>query len=246
MKTRFSPAWIVVFSCAAVAVYAADPAPAAPPAYPTASFSAGLTLADGNSNTKLADAEFKLEHKWAREELLFTLGGTYGEQEGTQNINNIKGKVNYRHLFSDRVFGYGDITGLRDDIADVDYRVVLSPGIGYYFLKSETLKLSGEFGPAEILEKVGGVTDETFAFRFAERLEWAISGASKIWQSVEILPAVGDFGDYLLNAEIGAEAPLADKLSLRLTVRDAYDSTPAAGREKNDLTVIGSVVYKIM
>jgi putative salt-induced outer membrane protein YdiY len=215
---------------------------AAAPAPPTSgTFSAGLSLTDGNSDTTLADAALKVEHKRDRHEWLFGASMAYGEKDGETSVDNSRGQASYRCLWSERSFGYGSTTALRDDIADVDYRVVVSAGAGYTFVRTPAWDLSGEFGPAEIIEKVGGVRDEILALRAAERLEWVPAEGAKFWQTAEYLPKADDFEDYLLQAEIGAEAPLAGRLLLRLLVRDTYDSMPAPGKEKNDVSLIAGV-----
>ena len=66
----------------------------------------------------------------------------------------------------------------------------------------------------------------------------------KLWQSLEFLPAVEDFSDYVVNAEVGIDTSLTKKLSLRTFVQDSYDSTPAAGRKKNDVKLVVGIAYK--
>jgi putative salt-induced outer membrane protein len=223
-----------------VAGAGAQEAPA-PARVTTGTFSAGLSLTDGNSDTSQMDAGVTVEHKRIRHEWLFGASTAYGETDGETSVENTRGQATYRYLWSDRSFGYGSATALRDDIAEVDYRVVVSAGAGYTFVRTPAWDLSGEFGPAEIIEKVGGVRDEVFALRFAERLLWTPTEGAKFWQTAEYLPKADDFEDYLLQAEVGAEAPLAGRLSLRLLVRNTYDSTPAPDREKNDVSVIAGV-----
>ena len=53
-----------------------------------------------------------------------------------------------------------------------------------------------------------------------------------------------DFQNYLLIAEIGAEAALTEQMSLRGTLQDTYDNVPAKGRKQNDIKLITSLVYK--
>ena len=38
-------------------------------------------------------------------------------------------------MFTDRFYGYARVDALHDGIADVEYRVTLSPGVSYYFAK---------------------------------------------------------------------------------------------------------------
>jgi hypothetical protein len=62
---------------------------------------------------------------------------------------------------------------------------------------------------------------------------------------VEFLPQVDNWNNYIVNAEIGVEAKLTkgNKLSLRSLIDDSYVNLPAAGRLKNDIKFITSIVY---
>lgn len=233
---------LIVCACAwAVAVVQAEEA-AKPAAFAT-KLSAGLTLADGNSESLQANASLISEgEKQGLGSVRAGIEANYGEttkddvEETT--INNARAFVNTRKTLSPLTFGVLDLSVLRDDIADVDYRVTVSPGLGAYAFKRDTCSLAFEAGPAYVWEKVGGVSDDYLALRFAERFTVAPSATSKLWQAVEYIPKASDFGDYLLSAEIGAEAALNARLNLRLVFQDKYDSTPAEGLEENDLVVI--------
>ena len=65
-----------------------------------------------------------------------------------------------------------------------------------------------------------------------------------MWQSFEYIPQVDRFSNYLLIGEIGAEASLTEKLSLRGVFQDIYDNEPAPGRKQNDMKIITSLAYK--
>jgi putative salt-induced outer membrane protein YdiY len=132
---------------------------------------------------------------------------------------------------------------LHDDIADVAYRFILSPFVGYYFIKSPETRLRGEVGPAFIAERVGGNEHQFIALRLSERFERDLSKTAKIWEQVDYFPHVDDFGNYLLNAEIGVEAAMNAQLSLRVVVQNKFNSQPPAGRERNDLSILASLVY---
>ena len=95
-----------------------------------------------------------------------------------------------------------------------------------------------------IFEKQGGNQKTYVALRLAERFEYKLSDRAKIWQSLEYLPQVDRFKNYIVNGEIGVEAGLTQKLSLRAWLQDTYDNEPAAGRLKNDIKLISGVAYK--
>jgi putative salt-induced outer membrane protein YdiY len=227
------------------------------------SAAAGATLTKGNSDTFLGTLSISSARKAERDEVLLGASATYGttEKETTTTFTgppavtitrdetetttaNANAFGQYNHLFTDRFYGGVRLDLLHDRIADVKYRVTVSPLVGYYLIKNPMTRLAVEAGPALIAEKVGDEKDEYVALRFAERFEHKFSDRAKIWQSVEYLPQVDDFQNYIVNAEVGVEAALTKQLALRAAVQDTYDNVPAPGRKKNDLKLITSLVYK--
>ena len=225
------------------------------------SAAAGLTITRGNSETLLGNLTLNSSRKWPRDEVLLGAGATYGEQtteqllekqDGTKVSRDVKetttanaqGFGQYNHLFTDEFYGGVRLAVLHDSIADVEYRVTISPLVGYYVIKNPKTQLAFEAGPSLVLEKQGHDRDEYIALRFAERFEHKFSDKAKMWQSVEYLPEVEHFHNYIVNFEIGAEASLTEKLSLRGVIQDTYDNDPAPGRKNNDIKLITSLVYK--
>ena len=131
-------------------------------------------------------------------------------------------------------------------MADINYRGIIAPGLGYYFIKEKKTDFSGEIGPAFVFEKLGGVNKTFLALRVAEKFHHELSDRARIWEMAEIMPQVDKFSNYIVNAEAGIEADLtADKkLSLRAVIQDTYNSIPAPGRYKNDAKIITAIAYK--
>jgi putative salt-induced outer membrane protein YdiY len=205
---------------------------------------AGVTLTRGNSKTLLATANILSLRKWEQNEVRLGADAAYGENNSIKNNESIHGFGQYNRMFTDRFYGYARVDALHDGIADVEYRVTLSPGVGYYFIKNDRIRLSAEAGPAVIFEKQGGNEKTYVALRVAERFEYKLSDRAKIWQTLEYLPQVDRFKNYIVNGEVGVEAGLTGKLSLRAWVQDTYDNEPAAGRLKNDIKLFSGVAYK--
>lgn len=208
------------------------------------SVSLGFTLTKGNSDTMQAVANWLTTRKWDQNEIRFGADGTYGEDSGKANAQLLHGFVQYNRLFTDRFFGYIRADGYHDRIADIEYRFVLSPGAGYYFIKEERTTLSGEVGPGLVIEKKGDDKDEYLTLRIAERFEQKLWEKARLWQSLEFLPEVTDWSNFIINAEIGVESPLSDALSLRAYIQDTYTSQPAEGREENDIKLVTALAYK--
>lgn len=211
----------------------------------TTSIAAGVSATDGNSDVKQGTVNVLTEGPLCKGALRAGADFAYGEIGGDTTNENGKAFAGYRQPIQGELYGLLDNTLSYDAIADVDYRLIVAPGLGYNLMNKEKVKLAVEGGPAYVWEEVGNEQDDYLALRFAERYDRKLAGTSKCWQSVEYLPRSDDFDDYLLNAEIGLEGALTEKAALRLVVGDKYDSTPAPGREENDVTVTGSLVYTL-
>ncbi len=204
----------------------------------------GATLTRGNTRTLLVTGNILSEKKWDKNEARLGADATYGEDHDVKNAESIHGFGQYNRLFTDRFYGYARLDALHDDIADVDYRLTLSPGVGYYFIKTPNTSLSGELGPGFIYEKQGGRTHGYPTLRLAERLEHKLNDRVKLWESVEYLPQVDKFSNYIINSEAGIDTAMTKKMSLRVFVVDTYHSEPAPDRQKNDLKLVAALAYK--
>jgi putative salt-induced outer membrane protein len=226
------------------------------------SIAAGATLTRGNSETFLGTISAATGKKWNQNELAFGADVAYGttteetKNPGTPPPQTIKHDNTtaetmhafgqYNRLFNERLYALGRIEGLHDGVADIDYRLSLSVGAGYYFIKTKATLLSAEVGPGFIAERLGG-TDKSYAtLRAAEKFNQALSDRSRLWETAEIIPQVDDFKNYIVNAEIGVEADMnsSKSLSLRVYLDDTYNNVPAPGRKKNNLKLVAAVAYK--
>ena len=232
------------------------------------SAAAGVTLTKGNSDTFLGNITLSAARKRVKDEILLGASATYGTTETERSVvyppnppnrptaitvdrdekdtttANAGAFGQYNYLFTDRFYAGLRAEFLHDAVAEVKYRVTVSPLVGYYLIKEPATKLAVEAGPSFIAERVGDENDEYIALRFAERFEHKFSDKAKVWQSVEFLPQVDDFANYIINAEVGVEAALNAKLALRAVLQDNYDHRPAEGRKQNDIKLITSIVYK--
>jgi putative salt-induced outer membrane protein YdiY len=208
------------------------------------SIAGGLTLTKGNSDTLLTTAAFKTRTKTPADEFGFGLDGSYGESDSVKNNETLHGVSQYNHLLDNRFYGYLNAEGLHDGSADLQYRFTLGPGAGYYFLKSTNTTFAGEFGPSLVFQRLGKGDTTYTSLRLAERFEHKLENGARVWERAEILPQVNKFENFLVNAEIGAEAALTKALNLRVTVQDNFLNQPAPDRKNNDVKLISGLVYK--
>jgi putative salt-induced outer membrane protein len=229
-----------------------DPAPAEKKPSWTGSMALGFTLTSGNSDTTLATLTGAADHKWGKNELSLSGDGAYGQSKVNPATNTtttaefLRGSIQYNRLFTERLYGYARVEGRHDGVADIRYRVTLSPGIGYYFIKAEHTDLSAEVGPGYVFEQLGDDSRNYATLRVAEKFNQTLSDRARLWQSVEWLPQVDDFNNYVINGQIGIEADLTKdkRFTLRTYVQDTFNNEPAPGRKQNDLGWITAVAYK--
>ncbi len=248
----------LLLSSAVLSVAADATVTNAPPKNPwDVSATLGATLTRGNSKTLSLSGQVMANKKWDKNEINSGVEGLYGENEVT--VNNTKvtqtsaemvhAYGQYNRLFTERLFGYFRLEGLYDGIAGIDYRISLSPGVGYYVINRTNLTLRGEVGPGYVFEELKTSTGERISndyatLRLAERGEWKINPRAKLWESVEFLPQVDRFGNYVVNAEIGLDTAITAHLSQVTFLQDTYRAEPPAGRLHNDLRLVAGVKYK--
>ncbi len=248
MKTRFcqlrwlsAPLGLAATIGAAQAGTPSAPAPAPEPSIWDISLNAGLSLTDGNSDTLGVYAGLDAERITDFDEIYLGGGFLYAEDGGSVTNETVNAYAQYNRLLSERAYLglVGDF--LYDDVAAVDYRVNAGPTLGYYLLKNDRTRLALEVGGGYAWEKVGGATDEYFTLRFAQRLTHQLTDTMSLFQSVSFVPEAGDFDNYSIDAQAGIETAMTDRLSLRVFAQNRYDSTPAAGLEKNDFGVFSTL-----
>ncbi len=205
----------------------------------------GFTLTRGNSDTLLLTAGIQTRKKTPENEIAFGLDGAYGENDNVANVNSLHGISQYNHLFSEKFYTYARVEGSHDGIADLQYRINVGPGVGYYFLKATNTTLAGEFGATYVTQRLGNEDDNYVTLRFAERFEYKFKKyGARFYENVEVLPQVDKFENYIINCEVGIETSITKTISLKTSLTDNFNNQPAEGRQKNDVRVVSGVVYK--
>jgi putative salt-induced outer membrane protein YdiY len=216
------------------------------------SLAIGFNMTSGNSNTKLFTVLGRGYYENNKDIVDLTTMYNFGEDSAVNNEegdsttrNDFRALASYNRLLDDRIYLGLGTRFFYDDIADIDYRVFVDPSLGNYFIKDNSFKFRLEAGPSYVFERVGGIKSDYLAPRIGDRFEWIISCTSKIYQSADILFDVTDSNNYLVNAELGAEAALSSSMSLVFLARETYDNQPAEGRKKDDLALITALKVAI-
>lgn len=225
------------------------PAPACAPAPKDPSLwdksvTAGYNYTEGNSNASSLNVNGKLardfdSNAW-RFEADYNRGDAAATPDGerTATVENVRGIADYKRIYDETWFAGVGGSVFHDEIADLRYRGILSPGVGAFLFRDDDVKLSLEAGPAYVWEKKGDESDDFLAPRIANRFSWKISETARIFQTAEYLISAEDSRNYIVTAEAGLEAALTSMLNIVFIVRDNYINEPAAGRKANDIQTI--------
>lgn len=234
--------WFVLALGAAGFCAAADDVPASPW---KRRVEAGLHVTEGNKDASRQRVEAAVEGKGTNWQTEAKVEGVVGESDGEKDQEKVGARLHLQRDLSRRVYGSFTLDYAYDGIADLAYRVVASPGAGLHVLRDDAQHLRAEAGPAYIVEKKGDVRDEYPALRLAEFYECRVARNARLKQAVEYLPDLKDGERYLLNARLELESDLDENLALGVKLEGAYDSSPAADKEKQDTTFSTSLKFRL-
>ena len=238
-------ALLVVFFCLAIQPILAEDLPAGK--NQAGSFSAGLSLTRGNSDTKNINLTFDFAQRVnARNVAKYNAFYLRADQGGALTVDRTSLGARDEFTVSPRTFAFADAQFLRDRFKEIDYLVTPTAGIGQHLIKETNLDLSVEGGAGIALEKDSGLDRQTSgALQARQVLTWKFSPTATFGETAAGLWKTKDFGDALYHVEASLASNLTARSQLKLSALDDYKTKPpAAGIKKNDISIIAAVVMK--
>ena len=179
----------------------------------------------------------------------WTLKGDLYYSSSNKQMDAQKWDALVRYAFSlgesKRWYDFYKVEAGHDSFSNIDYRLVPSIGIGYWFYDLPGMKGKAEIaGGVEHTDYKGGTADSDEAvlvprFFFEKKLY----GASRVSQDILLYPSVDGFTEYRLHSETVLKNPLNEKLSMDLSIIEDYDAEPSQAAKKSDLRIISSLTY---
>ena len=229
---------------------APEQSPSAPPKTWKGSVGAGINIKDGNTESTSTNVKGGFTNERKRDNIFFDVLALYevvtnkdtDVDEETVNEQRATAKYEYKHTL--RLYSFFNQSFEHDEIENLNYRLISSPGMGYRFVLKDALKYKIEGGPAYARERFrGGVIEETLGIRVGQHLDWKILPTTAFYAKAEYVQSVDERADWRLDSGMGIKHNFTKPLSLNLELLDQYDNTPGADKEKEDRTVIGSLGY---
>ncbi|MDP8266886.1 MAG: DUF481 domain-containing protein [Candidatus Aceula meridiana] len=213
----------------------------------TREFSAGYSLSTGNTEKSQLSASFETKRKTERNEFTLKAESLYSSTDEKMDSQRYSGMARYAFSFSDNLkwYNFYKFEADHDRFSNIDYRLVPSTGVGYWFSDAEDFKFMTELGAGYEYTDYRDRTESTSEGIFIPRLflEKRLIGKTRISNDITMYFPVGEPEAYRVKGEAALTSPLDDYWSLKLSVVDEFNNRPGNNTKKNDLRFISSVVY---
>jgi putative salt-induced outer membrane protein YdiY len=208
---------------------------------------AGYTKASGNTQSNQFSLRSKANRKTEQDE--FTLIGDVHYSSSNKKMDSQRWYGMGRYAFSfgenKKWYNFYKLELDHDRFANIDYRIIPSIGVGYWFSDEPDWKAMIEAGLGlEHVEFRDDTKDSDEAVLIPRAFfEKKLFGESLLSQDLTLYPSLGDIGEFRLHSETKLTNPIDDKLSLSLSLIDDYNANPPQDTKKNDLQIISALTY---
>lgn len=158
-----------------------------------------------------------------------------GDEETTEDW--WRAKAQYDYFFTKTFFGFGNARYERDDIAQLDRRVVVGGGGGYQWIETERTAFSTGFGLASLYEEFDNQTDSNSELSF----QAGYNLNKRLWKNLRFVhdltyyPSLDRVSDYYLTTTGELRTNLTKQLVANLKIIFNYDATPAVDQGSTDV-----------
>jgi putative salt-induced outer membrane protein len=164
----------------------------------------------------------------------------------------LNGQYDYNLTQDFYVFGKLGLEG--DKIIDLDLRRTLGTGLGYKVINEPTTTLDvfaglanthSSYSKQQVIDGTAGTSFSVNSALLGEESTHKLSETLFFKQRVELYPRISGNGGTLVKAAANLGASLNSAISLNVGVTNNYNSAPAAGLKKNDLSLFTGLSVKL-
>lgn len=207
----------------------------------------GYSKTSGNTQSNQFSLRSKANRKTDDDE--FTLRGDVYYSSTKKKMDSQKwygmGRYAFSFVENRKWYNFYKLELDHDRFANIDYRIIPSIGIGYWFSDEPDWKAMTEVGLGlEHTEFRDGTQDSDEVVLIPRAFfEKKLFGDLLVSQDLTLYPSLGDIGKLRLHSESRLINPINDKLSLSLSLIGDYNSNPPQDTKKNDIQIISALTY---
>lgn len=215
----------------------------------TGSIALGAWATRGNTYTQGANGSLNAVRRTELDRITFDAGYVAGRQRDTttREIDTTQRKsyagLQYDYFFTKKAYAYANLRAERDAIADIDVRLLAGAGAGYQFIESDPINYSGELGLSWISEnRYAPAKDEDYlSARIAHNLTGKLNNGVSYFHHAAWYPGFEHEGGHYVTTESGLRASLLADMFAEFKMLWDWDSTPAQGKKRIDVTYLLSL-----
>lgn len=203
---------------------------------------------ESRGNTENSQLSFNLFANRKTEDNEFTARANtyYSSSDKTMDSQKWYTMLRYAYSFGARKwYNFYRLEADHDKFANIDHRIIPAAGLGYWYSDTPAWKAMTEAALGLEQTNFKQQTKDSDQLVLIPRafLEAAVFENSKISQDISLYASLSDKGEYRLRSETVFENPINEKLLLRLSLINDYNSGAPETTKKSDLRLISSLAY---
>ncbi len=209
--------------------------------------SLGFSKISGNTISSNASSSLFLNRKTSHDELTLKVNAIYGSSNNKMDTQKWYSLLRYAFSFKDkRWYNFYKLETDHDRFTNIDYRLIPTTGVGYWFSDTDSFKAMVELGVGCEYTSFRDDTKSNCEAILIPRafLEKKLFDKLTFFQELVFYPKLDNAGDFRLHSESALKNYIDDKLSLKLSFIDDYNSSPDNNTKKNDSRFITSINYE--
>lgn len=205
----------------------------------TTNLSTNIAGSEGNSENFNFNFGAFVKRRSAQDRTTF--GGEYlFERDGDETTQDEwYADLQYDRFISDKFFWFVSSRFEQDDLSDLDFRFIFSPGFGYQWTESDDLNFSTEAGVAYLHESFSkDESNNELTLRLAYHFDKNLFSKLKFFHDLKLFPAFSDPSDLYLITSAGLRTQITENFFTEAKVSVEHDTTPADDAEETDLNYL--------
>lgn len=206
---------------------------------------AGLSISDGNTDTKKTHIDIESVVRTASNR--FTMGGAYNyaENDGIKSQDNITGYMKYDYFFAPKWYSSANSIFIKDSYKDLNLKTAIGLGAGYQVWESPERNLSLESGLNYVDEdRILAENKQYPSARWALNFDQLLSGKIVFFfHKHEILIGLKQIDDISVLSQTGLRVPFIEKLIATFQVNWNWNNTPAPDTKSSDTDYLVTLGY---
>ena len=203
----------------------------------------GAGITTGNTDTVDVGVSLKIAKEFGPWKVSADGGYDFGQVDGVDNRNRWWVGSQLQRDFSDRLYGFADVSYEEDQFSGFDSRLFLGVGAGYHVFKEKPLTWSVEVAPGyrrSVLDTIPSVTANDVAVRGSSKFAYDFNENVVFTNDTDVVWS--DTSTQTVNTA-AVTAQLTERISGRVSFQVRHETDPPLGFVSTDTATRVSVVY---